>query len=87
MAPSIRGARVNKRQAPLRNFAKISKAVKEDLAGKLLSETEVSSHTVTPPNPAKSATKRKHRCEDNQSDTESPSQQHVKQGKKVYISD
>ncbi|KIV96937.1 hypothetical protein PV10_00750 [Exophiala mesophila] len=84
MAPSIRGSRVSKRQAPLRNFAKISKAVKEELTGKVLLEAEVSSHSATSPDSVKSSAKRKHPYEDNQSDAESPSQR-VKQAKKAKL--
>lgn len=70
MAPSTRGARVGKRQAPLRAFTKVSKAVAPQLAAKARACEDVVSPLVEVPQPRKNITKRKRAVVENEGEAE-----------------
>lgn len=84
MAPSTRGARVTKRQAPLRAYTKVSKAAKPQLSAKTRACEDVVSPLVEVPQPRKNIAKRKRSAveKDNEVERENTSVTAVK-GKKV----
>jgi len=86
MAPSTRGARVSKRQAPLRAFTKVTKATTQQVTAKALACEEFVSPLLEVPPPRKNDAKRKRSLgeDDSEAESEKPSVQ-VAKAKKVWL--
>lgn len=89
MAPSTRGARVDKRQAPLRAFTKVSKATKVQITAKTLAcEDFVGSLVEVLPSRKNDAKRKRSLVEnDNEAESEKPSLPVAKAKKVCLVSD
>lgn len=84
MAPSTRGARVAKRQAPLRAFTKVTKSIKPQFTTKSRVCEEIVGPLVEVPQPHQTISKRKWSVVENDGEAESENVSlAVADGKKV----
>lgn len=86
MAPSTRGSRVAKRQAPLRAFTKVTKSTQPQLSAKARACEEFITPLVEIPQPHKQLSKRKRSAVEDDSEIEPENASSTAAGgKKVYL--